>query len=97
MHNTARVIIIIRGRIMHNNMHNSKHSTTLVCILLTILLEYLKLICILLARSMHTTTLLVVYVSGRGIGPSAAFAHFRHSLPREQLNPRPKRREACRG
>ena len=30
---------------------------------------------------------------GRGIGPSAAFAHFCNFLPREQLNPPPERRK----
>ena len=47
-------------------------------------------------RHMCLFLLLCAY-SGRGTGHSAAFAHFRHSLPREQLNPPPARREACGG
>ena len=60
-----------------------------------------ELVCIL---CMHIGVVkdyeLVVFIcilSGRGTGHSAAFAHFRHSLPREQLNPPPARREACGG
>ena len=72
---------------MHIIYITTRSMHIIICIVLCIRFT----VRILLASTSYTLS------SGRGTGHSAAFAHFRHSLPREQLNPPPVRREACRG